>query len=193
MSPHLVPLGFSRTELQPTVLGTSAAGGPAWGNEVAADNVARLALLKLALLHPDTIQSANPEFPGHIAAVKAEIDKIGTAGKTGPKAVAEYIACLRPSLTTRVQEYMGGLGLRPADVSVRFMFGIPAVWGNDAIARMREAIETSNILTFNDGCPAPMDFIAEPEAAALALVPEISRSHALQVRCPRCFPWPHPG
>ena len=188
--------------MQPTVLGSGGGGGPAWGNQIAADNVAKLALVKLALLHPDTIQSANPEYPGHIATVKAEIDKISAAGKTGPMAVAEYLACLRPDLTHQVQEAMEAFGLRPADVSVRFVFGIPAVWGNDAMARMREAIEASGILTLADGRPAPMDFIAEPGAAALALVPKIARSSALQVRCPprppptalgclRCFPSPH--
>ena len=186
MLPHPVLLGSStRSLLQATVLGSpgaGAGGGPAWGDEVTADDVARLSLLKLALLHPDAIQSANPEYPGRTATVRAEIDKIWAAGKTGPGATAEYIGRLLPDIFAQVQGKIGAFGLRFADLSVRFVFGIPAVWGNDAIARLRDAVEDSDILRLLDGRPAPMDFMTEPEAAAIALVPAIASTHALQVR-----------
>lgn len=188
MPPSDVLLGSPAADLQSTVLGGSGSGSDdelGWGDAVAADDPARLALLKLALLHLDTIRSANPEYPAHIAAVMEEMDRIGSAGKTGPGAVAEYVGHLRAGLIAHLKDVMAAAGLRPADVSLRFVFGIPAVWGGDAVARMREAVEASGILMLDHhGCPAPMDFIAEPEAAALALVPEIARSHALQVR--RC-------
>lgn len=188
VSPRHVLLGSSPGSfLQATVLGSpggGAGGGPAWGDEVTADDVARLSLLKLALLHPDAIQSANPEHPGRTATVRAEIDKIWATGKTGPGAIAEYIGRLLPDMVAQIQDYIGAFGLRLADLNVRFVFGIPAVWGNDAIARLRDAVEDSGILRLLDGRPAPMDFITEPEAAAMALVPGIARSHALQVRCP---------
>ncbi len=188
VAPSLVLLGSHRAELQATVLAGGCSGGIAWGDEVKPDDPTRLALLKLALLHPDAIRSANPEYPGRIAAVRSDVDRIGAAGKTAPEAVAQYIGCLLPDLVGQISDAVADRGLQPADVSLRFVFGIPAVWGNDAVARMREAIEASGILMLA-GCPAPMDLIAEPEAAAIALVPEIARSHALQVRHARLRGW----
>lgn len=66
------------------------------------------------------------------------------------------------------------------DVDFCFMFGSPAVWVEETITQMTRAIEESK-MTHVDGEVASWKFIDEPEAAALALVPDMVKEHKLKV------------
>ena len=69
-----------------------------------------------------------------------------------------------------------------AGVEIRFVFGIPAVWGEDAASRIKEAINKSHVLQLPGRLPASVSFIAEPEAAAIAVLPRAVQSGRLKVR-----------
>lgn len=171
------------TILEPTILNPST---DAWGEAVAAD-ATRLSLLKLKLLHSDTLRGANAAYPDRIATVMAELDKIETAGMSGPEALGRYIRLLCESASHNLEKYLANLGLQFNQVSIRFVFGISAVWGNDTVERMRDAVSKSDVLAARGSRPATVDFIAEPEATALALLPQIASSHTLKVLA-RSFP-----
>jgi hypothetical protein len=161
--------------LQPSVLGVTGS----WGHGVAA-NEDKFTLFKLTLLHPDDLRQSYRETPEHLAAVQDALYKIDAANKLGIDVVKEYLsrlwAAAKPILLGKLAEE----GLDFGDVDVRFVFGIPAVWDDQARSRMKKAIESSGLLASPGRPPAPFAFLPEPEAAAIALLPRLAANHDLQ-------------
>ncbi|KAK4149244.1 hypothetical protein C8A00DRAFT_38165 [Chaetomidium leptoderma] len=141
-----------------------------------------LSLLKLALLHPDNLQYDHRQYPDRVKAVVDILDKIREAGKTGVMAVAQYISCLWNEAQPHLARLLQYHHLGPGDVDVRFVFGIPAVWDEPTIMRMKEAIRQSRVCIVNgQPLPASTTFIPEPEAAAIAVIPDMAQRHGLEV------------
>jgi hypothetical protein len=108
--------------------------------------------------------------------VRDILDKIraATCFNRGIDAVAEYIRRLWICIGNALDYSLLPLcGPTPDSIDVRFAFGIPAVWQMDAIDRMKKAIEDSGILCLGGGRLASLDFVLEPEAAAVALLPRL--------------------
>jgi hypothetical protein len=66
-------------------------------------------------------------------------------------------------------------------MDVRFVFGVPAVWNEETILRMDQAVVHSGVPSFARK-PASVDYIPEPEAAAIAVIPDLSQTNSLSVR-----------
>jgi hypothetical protein len=185
-SAHPIRLRDGHLDLELSTLGTSGRPG-SWGTGIAADED-KLTLLKLALLHYDNLLRDHQQYPARPATAREAISQLSAAGKTSIEAVAQYLACLwadaQPHLSLLLQQQRLG----PEDVHVRFVFGIPAVWDDSTVMRMKEAITQSRICAI-DGIPLPasMSFIAEPEAAAIAMIPGLAQRVGLQVCHTQCF------
>ncbi len=166
--------------MEPSVLGNTDRPG-SWGSGITEDED-KLTLFKLSLLHPDDLRQINEQHPERIAAVRDAFSKLDTAGKRGVDVVAEYLRRLWAAGKPQILAEIHRKGLTLAGVEIRFVFGIPAVWGEDAASRMKEAINKSHVLQLPGRLPASVSFIAEPEAAAIAVLPRAVQSGRLKVR-----------
>ena len=174
--PTSVLLRQERAELQPSVLGKIKQPDN-WGMGVESEDD-KLTLLKLAL--PGDELQGGVQHPEHLWAVQTELSKISAAGYDGVTVLAEYMnrmwAVARLQLERHVEADLGGSV--PATLTVGFVFGIPAVWGEQVVERMRQAITESgmtNQATFTD-------LIIEPEAAALNILPSLVEEGVVKVR-----------
>lgn len=100
------------------------------------------------------------------------------AGMRGFSAAAKYLSSLWNGCEPQIAAAAGRVSLR--DMTVRIVFTIPATWREDVVARMRDAVLESRILNVGRG-PAAMEFLAESEAAALAVLPRLSESRRCKV------------
>jgi hypothetical protein len=99
-------------------------------------------------------------------------------------AVSRYIKCLWADSSASLRETLKiRRGLDLNDLDIQFMFTVSAVWHEDALARMKSAVESSDVLSFA-GKSASVEYIPEPEAAARAVIPDLLKKHPLEVR--RC-------
>ncbi|KAK3305068.1 uncharacterized protein B0T15DRAFT_188117 [Chaetomium strumarium] len=167
--------GNKRKNLVPSALGVNGN----WGNDIAAGED-KFTLFKLQLLHADDLLQSYRQTPEQLAFVRDALGKIEIASKTGVDVVAEYLRRLWASAADSLSRILRRKGLSLSDVDVRFVFGIPAVWRVGTRSRMEEAIQHSGLLELGDRPPAPLDFIAEPEAAAIATFPRLAPSYNLQ-------------
>lgn len=184
--PVSVPLHIDRAHLQPTILGKIKRDDN-WGTGVkSADD--KLTLLKLALL--DDELKVDPEHPEYTRVVQQELYKIAAAGYDGVTVLAEYMRRMWLSAKNQIER---GVAARfrdePVNLTVSFVFSIPAVWGERTIERMEQAIAGSGI-TDN---AAFVDLMLEPEAAALAVLPAVAKRASLVVSCSPPLPSPNFG
>jgi hypothetical protein len=93
---------------------------------------------------------------------------------TGVEVVAEYIRRFWADARRDLTRKLASMGLSPDTMNVHFAFSVPAVWQEDAVVRMREAVEASGV-RLTSGAPADIDFVLEPEAAAIAVLPRQQR------------------
>ncbi|GAB1312419.1 hypothetical protein MFIFM68171_02629 [Madurella fahalii] len=146
------------SHMEPSELGASGS----WGSGIHAHEK-KFDLFKLSLLHCDDLPR-DDRHPERLTMIMQALDKIHGAGFRGVD--------------------IGALprgGRRAIDVcDLHFVFGIPAVWNEVATLRMRQAIDSSGILT-SVGRPVTMDFVVEPEAAAIAIIPQLCQSDSLMI------------
>ncbi|KAK4234783.1 hypothetical protein C8A03DRAFT_37410 [Achaetomium macrosporum] len=131
----------------------------------------------------------NPNHPERLAAVRGVLDKIHAATffPSGVDAVAEYIKRLWADVSEFLTKTLKGISTLDFDPwNVRFVFGVRAVWQEDAVLRMKQAIEKSRILSLSGGRLASFDFVPEPEAAAIAVLPQLLQHRDLKL----CRPSP---
>jgi hypothetical protein len=163
--------------LEPSELGVGASSGK-WGSAIP-EGGEKLTLLKLSLLHPVDLPRCS-EHPEHLAEVEKAVSKVNNDCKD---AVAKYIKHLWADSSASLRKSLEKKGLDLNDLDIQFMFTIPAVWHEDALARMKSAVESSDVLSFA-GKSASVEYIPEPEAAARAVIPDLLKKHPLEVR--RC-------
>ncbi|KAK4040412.1 hypothetical protein C8A01DRAFT_35555 [Parachaetomium inaequale] len=162
--------------MQPSVLGITNRLG-SWGSGIA-PNEKRVILFKLALLHNDDLVRDHPHSDC-LAAVREALGDIEDAGQTGLSVVAEYMKRMWADGAQYLLHMLSAHGLVPNDVDICFVFGIPGVWSESSIVRMKEAIHQSGMLLFK-GVPAPMGLTLEPEAAAMAINPGLIKNGLLK-------------
>lgn len=151
-----------------------------WGSGIAAGED-KFTLFKLSLLHPDALRQGDQQHPERLATVRHAFAKLEAAGRGGVDVVSDYLRRLWAAAGNQIHAEMRVRELEPADIDIRFVFGIPAVWGEDAVSRMKEAINNSCLLQLPGRLPASLSFIAEPEAAAIAVLPQMARGGGLKV------------
>jgi len=137
-----------------------------------------LRLLKLCLPHEEDLPD-HPDHSTNLDEVREAIRVIRhVAGMRGFSAAAKYLSSLWNGCEPQIAAAAGRVSLR--DMTVRIVFTIPATWREDVVARMRDAVLESRILNVGRG-PAAMEFLAESEAAALAVLPRLSESRRCKV------------
>jgi hypothetical protein len=179
--PDSIQLHETRDALQPSILGITDDDDDDlnnWGTGVK-DKTPAFSLFKLSLIHVHDLPQ-NTELPDSIRFVRQIIDEMTDMGKTGTGVVAKYLACLWADAKRVLDEQVRIRQIDAGDIDFCFMFGSPAVWLDETTIRMKRAIEESR-MTFVDGKLAPWEFIDEPEAAALAVVPPLVKSLSLKV------------
>ncbi|KAK3305900.1 uncharacterized protein B0T15DRAFT_213985 [Chaetomium strumarium] len=171
-----IEFGGEGKTLVPSALGVNGN----WGNDIAAGED-KFTLFKLKLLHTDDLLQSYRQTPEQLTFVRDALGKIERAGKTDIDVVAEYLRRLWAFAADSLSVILRRKGLISlSDLEARFVFGIPAVWGVDTRSRMEQAIQHSGLFKLGDRPPAPLDFIAEPEAAAIAMFPRLAVSYNLQ-------------
>ncbi len=166
--------------MEPSALGNTDRLG-SWGSGITEDED-KLTLFKLSLPHPDDLRKIDHQHPERLAVVRNAFSKLDALGKSGVDIVAEYLRRLWAAKKNKVFEEIHRRGLTLAGIEIRFVFGIPAVWREDAYSRMKDAVNKSNVLQLPGRLPASVSFIAEPEAAAIAALPRAVQSGRLKVR-----------
>lgn len=131
-----------------------------WGYGVA-DNEA-VEWFKLLLLDDadmDPKQRRSPQI------TKAK-QLLQNAGKTPVQAVADYLRLLWKHAVMNIKRSFGEATVE--GLPIRVVCTVPAVWTTNAVSRMREAAQESGILDYRPAGETTLDFVSEPEAAALA-------------------------
>lgn len=164
--------------MQPSKISASP-NSTGWGNGIVAGEKS-LELLKLSLLHEDKIYR-HSFHRGRLDRVKKAIEARRDAGLSGVEACAEYLRRVWSSCQIEIGLAMQAKHrLQFTDVSVCFVFGVPAAWDDYTISRMKEAVCTSGVLNVG-GKIAKMETITEPEAAATTILPQLHTASSLKV------------
>jgi hypothetical protein len=182
--PNSIQLHDAREALQSSILGINDDDDDDdddlsnWGTGVD-DETPAVSLFKLSLIHVLGLPR-NTELPDSIGFVRHIIDEMADMGKSGVDVVAKYLACLWADAKRVLDEQVRNRQIAAGDIDFCFMFGKPAVWLDETTNRMKRAIEESG-MTFVGKELAPWEFFDEPEAAALAVVPQLVKSLSLKV------------
>ena len=162
--------------MEPTELGIGV-DSETYGRGIAADED-RLTLLKLWAMDPTELHDLLG--PGRHGIIQQTLEENANHGSE-IDALAAYIKRLWADGFKGVEDFLPGLiGLQ--FVETRFIFGVPAIWKQGSIDRMEQAIDRSGILAADGGERATLDFVHEPLAAAMAIIPDIPRGERPQVR-----------
>jgi hypothetical protein len=88
------------------------------------------------------------------------------AGKTPIEAVADYLRLLWKHAIVNIARSFGEAAVE--GLPIRVVCTVPAVWTTDAVRKMREAAKEAGIMDDRLAGETTLDFVSEPEAAALA-------------------------
>jgi hypothetical protein len=178
--PKSIKLQGRENHLEPTELGIGEDSNT-YGSGIATGED-RLTLLKLSVMDPNELRDL--DHPVRHPRIQQALDKNKNHGSE-IDALGEYIKRLWTDGSRLVKDDLLDFGdFRPEDVKTRFVLGVPAIWGQESINRMEEAIITSGILAFGGGEDAKLDFVLEPVAAAMATIPGVARDKRPKVRVP---------
>ncbi|KAK3297943.1 uncharacterized protein B0H64DRAFT_134495 [Chaetomium fimeti] len=176
--PTSIRLHGNTHELEPTELGVKS---QTYGSDIGA-NETRLTLLKLSMTDPKDCPWVLKDLESHDRGmIQRELNRIMTLYPE-TDAITEYINRLWVDGSQGVRKYLSTFNdLQPSGVEARFVFGVPAIWKQQTIREMRKAIGKSGILAFGRRQPAALDFVQEPEAAAMAVIPGVAQGRGLDV------------
>ncbi|KAK4238325.1 hypothetical protein C8A03DRAFT_15197, partial [Achaetomium macrosporum] len=141
----------------------------------------KLMRLKLGLLHEEDLANAHADHQDRVQIVQDILRKMRSFSPPGAvEATARFLDHLWDAVRPRIEQWWAGSSLRPEDVEIRFVFAVPVVWDFATVARMKKAVVKSKIGRFGQR-PLDIQYVAEPEAAALATFPSIAQDHSLEI------------
>lgn len=88
------------------------------------------------------------------------------AGKTPVQAIGDYLRLLWKHAITNIERSFGEAAVE--GLPIRVVCTVPAVWTTEAVGKMREAAKDAGIMDYRLAGETTLDFVSEPEAAALA-------------------------
>lgn len=145
-----------------------------WGYGVS-DNQEAIEWFKLLLLDDSDMDEKQKKSP-HILKARSLLEK---ANKTPVQAVSDYLRLLWDHAITNIRKEAGEDFLR--GLPFRVVCTVPAIWGNKAIGRMRQAASEAGILDYRTAIgETKLFFVSEPEAAALATFNNLQKRPNLQ-------------
>nr|XP_023901293.1 uncharacterized protein LOC112013142 [Quercus suber] len=148
-------------------------GKPAWGFDIPANKEA-IAWFKLLLVDQDKLPEKYRESKQLMRARKLAAD----AAKTPVDLVADYLRLLWKHTLDSIKRERGDVAVDGSPF--RVWLTVPAIWDAISCGRMREAAEKAGILAFRSAGPTVLDLVAEPEAAALAVLDDFRKAPNVQ-------------
>ncbi|TGJ80717.1 hypothetical protein E0Z10_g8045 [Xylaria hypoxylon] len=104
----------------------------------------------------------------HFCDAKGSLQKLG---KTPVQFVSEYLKALWDHAIEQIYNAQGHAVID--EMRFEIVLTVPAIWNYDARARMREAARLAGILKYRAAGRTALSFVSEPEAAAIATIPEL--------------------
>ncbi|KAI1194022.1 hypothetical protein F5X97DRAFT_336303 [Nemania serpens] len=145
-----------------------------WGFRIPA-GVETIEWFKLLLLNDKDLQS-HLQDSSHLSDAKKSLHKLG---KTAVQLVGEYLKVLWSHTLKQIHDAKGQGLINGMPINV--IITVPAIWTDYARDRMREAARLAGILDYRIAGKTTLSFISEPEAAAMATIPELGNRGDLQV------------
>lgn len=137
-----------------------------WGFRIPA-GVETIEWFKLLLLNDNDLQN-HLQDSSHLHDAKQSLHKLG---KTAVQLVGEYLKvlwghALKQICNAKGQDLISGM-------PIRVVLTVPAIWTDYARNRMLEAAKFAGIFEYRIAGKTTVSFISEPEAAAMATLPEL--------------------
>ncbi|KAI0023286.1 hypothetical protein F4780DRAFT_777062 [Xylariomycetidae sp. FL0641] len=145
-----------------------------WGYNIPAD-AEPIQWFKLLLLKSDDLPSHLRGSP-HVEYARAKLDKLD---KTAVQVVGDYLKQLWKHIMEEIETEKGCFLIRRAQI--RVVMTVPAIWKDYARDLMRQAAKDAGILESRPAGETTLSFVSEPEAAALATLPELDGREDLEV------------
>ncbi|KAI0124242.1 hypothetical protein BJ170DRAFT_712255 [Xylariales sp. AK1849] len=149
-------------------------GDVTWGYNIPTD-VVPLQWFKRLLLDQGDIQEHLRESP-HL---KTAREMMVALGKTPVEIIGDYLGQLWKHIMQEIEDEKGANHVRGTPIHV--VITVPAIWKDYTRDRMRQAASHAGILEKRLIGNTTLSFISEPEAAALATVPELEGRGDLDV------------
>ncbi|KAI3333754.1 hypothetical protein F4824DRAFT_490685 [Ustulina deusta] len=164
----------SDSQKVPTKLHYDEYGELSWGFKIPA-GVETIEWFKLLLLNDEDLQN-HLQDSSHLHDAKKSLSKLG---KNAVQLIGDYLKVLWDHALTQIQNAKGQALIdgMPFEVVVT----VPAIWTDYSRCRMREAAGLAGILKDRIAGRTTLSFISEPEAAAIATMPELENRGDLQV------------
>ncbi|KAL6908481.1 hypothetical protein GGI43DRAFT_379335 [Trichoderma evansii] len=157
----------SDKEKTPSIVSYEENGKILWGYSVA-DKKLSIEWVKLCLLQGDDI----PKDARHSTQLQAAQAALKQQKKSVVEVISDYLRQLWKHSIINIRRAIGGQLVDLCRFKV--VATIPAIWPIYAQIRMHEAIEKAGILSTRDAGQTTLEFLPEPEAAALATLSSIS-------------------
>jgi molecular chaperone DnaK (HSP70) len=145
-----------------------------WGFRVPA-GVHVIEWFKLLLLNTEDLQN-HLQISSHLHDAKQALSNLD---KTAVQLVSEYLKALWNQV---LEQICNAKGQNIVDgVPIHLVLSVPAIWTDCARNRMREAAGLAGVFEHREAGNTTLSFISEPEAAAIATMPELEDRGDLQV------------
>ncbi|KAI1080046.1 hypothetical protein F5B20DRAFT_590217 [Whalleya microplaca] len=149
-------------------------GEISWGYNIPTD-VEPIEWFKLLLLEPEDLQD-HLRSSYHIRVARCMVQGLG---KGAVEVVGDYLGVLWKHIMGEIQTEKGRNLILGTPIHV--VLTVPAIWKDYARERMRHASDRAGILNSRTAGETTLSFISEPEAAALATIPDLDDRGDLEV------------
>jgi hypothetical protein len=144
-----------------------------WGYGVGDDEAVEW--FKLLLLDDSDMDDKESNSPQ----LKKARSLLRKANKTPLQAIADYLRLLWAHAISNIEKAFGEAALEGLPFQV--VCTVPAVWTTKAVGKMREAAERAGILEDRLAGQTTLNFVSEPEAAALATFDDLKNRPNFQI------------
>ena len=105
---------------------------------------------------------------------------VQSLGKSAIQVIADYLRLLWKHAVDDIVRDRGSSAFRGSLLKV--WITVPAIWTETARNRMREAARMAGILDYRTAGKTTLDLVAEPEAAAIAVLNDMQKRPDIEVR-----------
>ncbi|TRX88275.1 hypothetical protein FHL15_010842 [Xylaria flabelliformis] len=169
-----LPKNNDRTKVPSKIHYDKETGEIKWGYNIPT-NVQPIEWFKLLLLEEEDLP-ANLQDSSHIQRAREMMEEMGM---TAIELVGDYLKLLWEHVISVIKAEQG----RRLVLGTRFhvVLSIPAIWKDYARDRMRQAAERAGFFRSRLAGKTTLDFVSEPEAAAIATLPSLDNRGDLTI------------
>lgn len=161
----------------PTEIHYGVNGEIAWGYDVPPDQEA-IRWFKLLLVNDSDLDKDIRNSPQ----LKRAKELLRQLKKTPVDVIADFLRLLWKHATDDIIRDRGSVAFKGS--RLRVWITVPAIWQADACKRMRQAVEKAGILEYRSAGETTVDLVAEPEAAAMAVLDDFKGRPDVKVPTP---------